>query len=81
MERYTIDVPDEAAASLREAAQASGVSVEDVIGGLVERTYAKRAPDDWVHELIAMTRPGIEMNSPGRMPWEREVPWEYDDFS
>jgi hypothetical protein len=37
--------------------------------------------DDWVHELIAMTRPGIDFRLPDRMPWERQVPFEFDDFS
>ena len=37
--------------------------------------------DDWVHELIAMTRPGIDFNLPSRESWERQVPWEFDDFS
>ena len=81
MERYTIEVRDEAAASLRDVADASGVSVEDVISGLVERTHVKRADDDWVSELIAMTRPGVVINSPDRMTWERQVPFEYNDFS
>jgi hypothetical protein len=38
-------------------------------------------PDDWVHELIAMTRPGIDFELPSRMPWERQTPFEFDDFS
>jgi hypothetical protein len=36
--------------------------------------------DDWVHELIAMTRPGIEIEFPVREINEREVPFVYDDF-
>ena len=36
--------------------------------------------DDWVHELIAMTRPGIEIEFPAREINEREVPFVYDDF-
>jgi hypothetical protein len=36
--------------------------------------------DDWVHELIAMTRPGVEIEFPAREINEREVPFVYDDF-
>lgn len=36
--------------------------------------------DDWVHELIAMTRPGVEIQFPVRRIDEREVPFVYDDF-
>ena len=80
MERYTIEVREEAAASLRDVAEANGVSVEDELRGLVERVYVKRAPDDWVNELIAMTRPGVDLHVPERQVWERQVPFEYDDF-
>lgn len=38
-------------------------------------------PDDWVHELIAMTRPGIDFQMPSRQSWERQVPFAFDDFS
>ena len=41
---------------------------------------AKDWGDDWVHELIEMTRPGVEINWPVRGPWERVVPFEFDDF-
>ncbi len=37
--------------------------------------------DDWVHELIAMTRPGVEINVQSRGLGERVVPFEFDDFS
>ena len=37
--------------------------------------------DDWVHELIAMTRPGIDFSLASRESWERQVPFEFDDFS
>ncbi|WP_375393829.1 hypothetical protein [uncultured Sphingomonas sp.] len=37
--------------------------------------------DDWVHEVIAMTRPGIEIEFPVRAINEREIPFVYDDFS
>ena len=37
--------------------------------------------DDWVHEVIAMTRPGVEIQFPLREIDEREVPFAYDDFS
>ena len=36
--------------------------------------------DDWVHELIEMTRPGIEINRPARGLQERVIPFEFDDF-
>ena len=81
MERYTIEVRSEAADSLRQTAAANGRSVEDEIGGLVERTYAMRANDDWVHELIAITRPGVEIRFPDRSLADRVIPFQYDDFS
>jgi hypothetical protein len=37
--------------------------------------------DDWVHEVIAMTRPGVEIQFPLREIDEREIPFAYDDFS
>jgi hypothetical protein len=37
--------------------------------------------DDWVHESIALTRPGIDFRLPGRLAHERQVPWEFDDFN
>ncbi|CAN5318708.1 hypothetical protein BH10PSE15_BH10PSE15_13630 [soil metagenome] len=37
--------------------------------------------DDWVHELIAMTRPGVEIEFPNRTLSDRVIPFEYDDFS
>jgi hypothetical protein len=37
--------------------------------------------DDWVHESIEMTRPGIDFRLPDRLAYERQVPWEFDDFS
>jgi hypothetical protein len=37
--------------------------------------------DDWVHELIAMTRPGVEINWPVRGLRERVIPFEFDDFN
>lgn len=36
--------------------------------------------DDWVHELIEMTRPGVEINWPVRGLRERVIPFEFDDF-
>jgi hypothetical protein len=36
--------------------------------------------DDWVHELIAMTRPGVEIEFPVRSIADRPVPFVYDDF-
>jgi|GEM_PF-3031792 len=37
--------------------------------------------DDWVHKLIAMTRPGVEIEFPSRALSDRPIPFEYDDFS
>ena len=42
---------------------------------------AAGADDDWVHELIAMTRPGVEINLPHRGLGDRVIPFEFDDFS
>lgn len=81
MERYTIELRDEASSALREAADAKGLSIEQELSGLVERTYAKRSYDDWVHELIAMTRPGVDFRLPDRLAWERQIPFDYHDFS
>ncbi len=51
----------------------------------VETTVASDAPrdwgDDWVHESIAMTRPGVDFRLPSRLANDRQVPWEFDDFS
>jgi hypothetical protein len=41
---------------------------------------AAESNDDWVHEAIAMTRPGIEIEFPIREINEREIPFAYDDF-
>ena len=38
-------------------------------------------PQNWVDELIAMTRPGVEIEFPSRELRERVIPFEYDDFS
>lgn len=37
--------------------------------------------DDWVSELIAMTRPGIEIDLFPRALHDRIIPFQYDDFS
>lgn len=37
--------------------------------------------DDWVHESIEMTRPGVELQLPCRLAHDRQVPWEFDDFN
>jgi hypothetical protein len=56
------------------------------VNGKRNRVKEERAPfaaieaDDWVHELIAMTRPGVEIEFPHRGIDEREVPFVYDDF-
>ena len=36
--------------------------------------------DDWVHELIEMTRPGIEINLSRRGLGDRVLPFQFDDF-
>jgi hypothetical protein len=36
--------------------------------------------DDWVHELIAKTRPGVEIEFPRRTLSDRPIPFEYDGF-
>lgn len=81
MERYTIEVRDEAVSSLRDAAAAKGVTVETELGALVDRAIGLRTDDDWVHDLIAMSRPGIENFLPSRWSWERQTPFEFDDFN
>lgn len=42
---------------------------------------APRPDDDWVHELIAMTRPGVEINFPVRGLRDRVIPFQFDDFN
>lgn len=37
--------------------------------------------DDWVHELIEMTRPGAEINLEVRGLGDRVIPFQFDDFS
>lgn len=37
--------------------------------------------DDWVHELIAMTRPGAEINLRVRGLGDRVPPFQFDDFN
>lgn len=77
-DRFTFDVTDEAAArALREQAAAHGRSVEAELDQLVRRTYttlttpedaARAGPsENWVDELIRITRPGFE-----RDPFERD---------
>ncbi|WOE74093.1 hypothetical protein [Alterisphingorhabdus coralli] len=36
---------------------------------------------NWVHDLIAMTRPGAEINLSYRALSDRVVPFAFDDFS
>jgi plasmid stability protein len=80
MERFTVEIGDEATRALRDRAESHGRSVEEEIGGLVQRSAAKRTDDDWVSELIAMTRPGVEIDWPARTIEQRGVPFLYDDF-
>ncbi len=44
-------------------------------------TPSREWGDDWVHELIAMTRPGVEINLRVRGLSDRVVPFQFDDFS
>jgi len=37
--------------------------------------------DDWVHELIEMTRPGAEINLSFRGLGDRIIPFQFHDFS
>lgn len=53
--------------------QASALPETDVSG-------AQNFGDDWVHEVIAMTRPGAEIQFPVRAINERDIPFVYDDF-
>lgn len=48
--------------------------------GSAESGRQKDWGDDWVHELIEMTRPGVEINWPVRGLQERAIPFEFDDF-
>ena len=45
------------------------------------RPASAARPPNWVDELIAMTRPGVEIEFPSRELRERVIPFEYDDFS
>jgi hypothetical protein len=82
--RFTFEVTDEAAAkSLRESAAAHGRSVEAELDALVRKTYATQgdaAPagpsENWVDELIRITRPGFKTD-----PFERDpIPVRETDF-
>ena len=72
MDRHGKDNLEAAPAGIPHAAGA-GASPESSGG---EQDWG----DDWVHELIAMTRPGVEIEFPMREINEREVPFVYDDF-
>lgn len=59
-------------------AKASPVSEEnDVPSAPQPRDWG----DDWVHELIEMTRPGVEINLANRGLRDRVIPFQFDDFS
>ena len=74
-DRFTFEVTDEAAArALREQAAVHGRSVEAELDALVRKTYSTQrdaAPagpsENWVDELIRITRPGFETD-----PFERD---------
>jgi hypothetical protein len=55
----------------------SKTNIESAISDSSEDAFG----DDWVHELIAMTRPGVEINFPFRALNDRPVPFEFDDFN
>jgi hypothetical protein len=40
-----------------------------------------RASENWVRELVALTRPGCEIQFPVRQIGDRDLPFVYDDFS
>jgi hypothetical protein len=79
---FTFEVTDEAAAqALREHAAAHGRSVEAELDELVRKTYSSQVdaapvgPDEnWVDELIRITRPGFETD-----PFEHE-PVQFRDI-
>ena len=50
---------------------------EDASGSEVPVTPS----DDWVNELVAMTRPGMDMELPPRAFISRPPPFVFDDFS
>jgi plasmid stability protein len=70
VERFTFEVTDEEAAqALREQAAAHGRSVEAELDALVRKTYstqngaeAEPPGEEWVDELIRITRPGFEID-------------------
>ena len=72
MDRHRTDKPEEVRTGAHDPADA-GLPAESPADG---RDWG----DDWVHELIAMTRPGVEIEFPVRRIDEREVPFVYDDF-
>ena len=74
-DQFTFEVTDEAAArALREQAAAHGRSVEAELDALVRSTYSTQGEagpagpsENWVDELIRITRPGFETD-----PFERD---------
>jgi hypothetical protein len=60
-----------------------GVAVAKRGSGRVEEEPAGPQDwgDDWVHKLIAMTRPGAEIEFPKRALGEPPLPFAYDYFS
>ncbi len=42
---------------------------------------ANASGKDWIDELIAMTRPGVEINLAVRPLRDRIMPFAFDDFS
>jgi hypothetical protein len=47
----------------------------------VEGLSGATQPKSWVDELIAMTRPGLDMELPDRAFLPRVPPYGFDDFS
>jgi hypothetical protein len=50
-------------------------------GAEEDTSRADETSDNWVDELIAMTRPGVEINFPVRRIDDRPIPFAYDDFN
>ena len=55
-------------------------AVQDDVAGDV-MCPANALSKDWIDELIAMTRPGVEINLAIRPLRDRIMPFAFDDFS
>jgi plasmid stability protein len=75
VERYTVELRDEAYSALREAAELHGVSVERELTELVERTYG--APKRHVpsfQRLVELGR-GLDFDPPSRQKFVVDDPF------